>query len=214
MINQSHSRVEPPAQFYSPAHVERADAAANRERIMSAAEGLFAEHGVAAVNMEMIAAAAGVGKGTLYRRFANKGTLCLALLGCQLDGLQGQVTATLQSMAAANQPVLEQLHWLLRQLLTFHVAHLPLLCEAITEGRGEDTVDPLTAWQHGVVSKLLEAAQARGELTTRIRAPLLADLLLAPLRPPLLRLYLNVRHYTVEELALGLQGLVHQLAAE
>ncbi len=59
---------------------ERADAARNRLRVLAAAEGLFAERGVVGVTMDEIAAAAGVGKGTLYRRFVDKGGLAVALL--------------------------------------------------------------------------------------------------------------------------------------
>jgi AcrR family transcriptional regulator len=59
---------------------ERADAARNRLRVLEAAERLFAERGVSCVTMDDIAAAAGVGKGTLYRRFTDKGGLAVALL--------------------------------------------------------------------------------------------------------------------------------------
>jgi AcrR family transcriptional regulator len=59
---------------------ERADAARNRLRVLTAAEQLFAARGVAGVTMDDIAAAAGVGKGTLYRRFGDKGGLAVALL--------------------------------------------------------------------------------------------------------------------------------------
>src|SRR4051794_39789351 len=59
---------------------ERADAARNRERILEAAERLFAEQGVPNVSMDDIAACAKVGKGTLYRRFGDRGGLALALL--------------------------------------------------------------------------------------------------------------------------------------
>jgi AcrR family transcriptional regulator len=59
---------------------ERADAARNRLRILAAASELFAEQGVAHVSMDDIACRAGVGKGTLYRRFGDKAGLALALL--------------------------------------------------------------------------------------------------------------------------------------
>jgi AcrR family transcriptional regulator len=59
---------------------ERADAARNRRRILAAAAALIEEHGVAQVSMEAIAASAGVGKGTLFRRFGDRSGLVMALL--------------------------------------------------------------------------------------------------------------------------------------
>jgi AcrR family transcriptional regulator len=59
---------------------ERVDAARNRLRVLAAAERLFAVRGVGGVTMDDIAAEAGVGKGTLYRRFGDKGGLAVALL--------------------------------------------------------------------------------------------------------------------------------------
>ncbi len=59
---------------------ERADAARNRVAILCAAERLVAEHGAAAVSMDAVACAAGVGKGTLFRRFGDRPGLLRALL--------------------------------------------------------------------------------------------------------------------------------------
>ncbi|MGW5743609.1 TetR/AcrR family transcriptional regulator [Amycolatopsis sp. NPDC003861] len=70
---------------------ERADAARNRIRVLEAAEKLFAERGVDAVTMDDIAGAAGVGKGTLYRRFGDKGGLAMALLDERERELQERI---------------------------------------------------------------------------------------------------------------------------
>jgi AcrR family transcriptional regulator len=59
---------------------ERGDAAANRKRILVAARALFAERGVDRTSMDAVAAAAGVGKGTLFRRFGDRAGLIDALL--------------------------------------------------------------------------------------------------------------------------------------
>jgi len=59
---------------------ERADAARNRRRILAAAAALIEEHGVEHVSMDAIAAQAGVGKGTLFRRFGDRSGLVMALL--------------------------------------------------------------------------------------------------------------------------------------
>lgn len=58
----------------------RADAARNRALILSTAERLFRERGVENVSMDAIACAAGVGKGTLFRRFGDRASLVRALL--------------------------------------------------------------------------------------------------------------------------------------
>jgi AcrR family transcriptional regulator len=57
----------------------RADAQRNLERIVTSARTLFAERGAQA-QMEDIAAHAGVGIGTLYRRFPTKESLMTALV--------------------------------------------------------------------------------------------------------------------------------------
>jgi AcrR family transcriptional regulator len=59
---------------------ERADAARNRAAVLDAAERLFREHGVDGVSMDAVAAAAHVGKGTLFRRFGDRAGLAVALL--------------------------------------------------------------------------------------------------------------------------------------
>jgi AcrR family transcriptional regulator len=70
---------------------ERADAARNRSRILAAAETLFGERGVAGVSMDDVAAAAGVGKGTLYRRFGDRSGLGVAVLDSRERHLQDAI---------------------------------------------------------------------------------------------------------------------------
>lgn len=57
----------------------RRDAAINRERVVSAAEEVFAEYGPAAT-LDDVARAAEVGPATLYRRFVNKDALVQEVL--------------------------------------------------------------------------------------------------------------------------------------
>ncbi|MFF7753978.1 TetR/AcrR family transcriptional regulator [Streptomyces sp. NPDC007971] len=66
----------------------RADAARNRARLLEAAARLIAEHGVAGVTMEAVAAAAQVGKGTVFRRFGDRTGLLMALLDHSARQLQ------------------------------------------------------------------------------------------------------------------------------
>ena len=65
----------------------RADAARNRERILAAARKLMAEHG-AGTEMVDIAREAGVGVGTLYRRFPDKEALITELVREKFIGLR------------------------------------------------------------------------------------------------------------------------------
>ncbi len=62
-----------------PPH-ERGDAARNRALLLQAARSLVAERGAEAVTMDDVAAAAGVGKGTLFRRFGSRAGLMMVLL--------------------------------------------------------------------------------------------------------------------------------------
>jgi len=62
------------------APTERRDAVRNRNAILCTARRLFAEQGVDRVSMDAIAAAAGVGKGTLFRRFGDRASLVRSLL--------------------------------------------------------------------------------------------------------------------------------------
>lgn len=67
---------------------ERADAAANRLRILEAADRVLAEHGADATTIDAVAAAAGVGKGTIFRRFGDRSGLFQALLDEHLRTFQ------------------------------------------------------------------------------------------------------------------------------
>jgi AcrR family transcriptional regulator len=58
---------------------ERADARANRARLVEAARAVFGERGLAA-EMKEIAERAGVGVGTIYRNFPSKEDLVLAIM--------------------------------------------------------------------------------------------------------------------------------------
>ena len=59
---------------------ERADAARNRHAVLAAALRMVDQCGVDAVSMDAVAAEAGVGKGTLFRRFGSREGLMAAVL--------------------------------------------------------------------------------------------------------------------------------------
>ncbi|MFD8597089.1 TetR/AcrR family transcriptional regulator [Kitasatospora sp. NPDC059646] len=85
----ARAEAAPPLELLrTPPPKERADAARNRAAVLAAAGRLFAEHGVDAVSMDQVATAAGVGKGTLFRRFGDKSGLAVALLDARERELQ------------------------------------------------------------------------------------------------------------------------------
>ncbi|WP_336084036.1 TetR/AcrR family transcriptional regulator [Nocardia sp. SSK8] len=71
---------------------ERADAARNRRAILDATAALLAEHGAAGVTMERVAAAAGVGKGTIFHRFGSRSGLLYELVAEGAIALMAAVT--------------------------------------------------------------------------------------------------------------------------
>ena len=72
---------------------ERADAARNRRAILAATEGLLATHRPRDISMEQVAAAAGVGKGTVFHRFGSRMGLMYALMVQRAQALEEAVTA-------------------------------------------------------------------------------------------------------------------------
>ncbi|MET9293313.1 TetR/AcrR family transcriptional regulator [Streptomyces sp. NPDC003077] len=71
---------------------ERSDAARNRRAILRATETLLAEHPPEQVSMERIAAAAGVGKGTVFHRFGSRAGLMRELMLERAHALREAVT--------------------------------------------------------------------------------------------------------------------------
>jgi AcrR family transcriptional regulator len=67
---------------------ERADAAANRVRILDAAVRVLAERGAEGTSIDAVACQAGVGKGTIFRRFGDRSGLFQALLDEHLRTFQ------------------------------------------------------------------------------------------------------------------------------
>lgn len=71
---------------------ERADAARNRAAVLRATERLLAEGDGAPVSLDRVAALAGVGKGTVFRRFGSRAGLLQALLEERSRELRDAVT--------------------------------------------------------------------------------------------------------------------------
>lgn len=185
---------------------ERRDALANRQQILAAARRLFAERGVAAVTMQQIAQAAGVGQGTLYRRYASKGQLCAALLGEQVFSLQQEVSGWRNEAA----PAFAILDRLLLRLADFNEANGPLLA-AMTEGANEAAGgyyhSPMYDWLHKVVAGLLAHAVAVGECAS-LDPEATADVLLATLLIDLYRFQRSERGFSQQRIVAASQRLL------
>jgi AcrR family transcriptional regulator len=191
---------------------ERRDAVENRARIREVAERLFAERGVANVNMAEVAEAAGVGKGTLYRHFANKSELCLSLMDEQLQEFQNTMLLRLRQMTNAGAPKLEQLAMFLDALVHFTDIHNPLLCEVQREGLlSEGGSRRPHFWQYWTVNGLLQAAVQSGELSSDLDLDFTADVLLAPLTASFFNFQRQGRGFSPERISAGLRALLTAL---
>src|SRR5215469_579598 len=70
---------------------ERADAARNRRLLLAAAREMLAEDGADKLTMDGLAERAGLGKGTVFRRFGSRAGIFRALLDAEEHAFQEQV---------------------------------------------------------------------------------------------------------------------------
>jgi AcrR family transcriptional regulator len=171
---------------------ERADAARNRVRVLTAAERLFSLHGVAAVTMDDVAAAAGVGKGTLYRRFGDKGGLAVALLDDRERALQQQIL-TGEPPLGPGAPPATRLAAFVEAYLQLVAAQLDLVLMSETSAPGARLRTGAHAFWRAHCRYLLHAAAAPDPA-------LRTDLLLAALTAEQVRHWLHDERRTLEDL--------------
>jgi len=142
----------------------RRDAERNRQRILAAAAAVFTERGLDA-SLDEVARAAGVGVGTVYRRFPDKESLIRELFRERIDAL---VTVAEQACAAADpwQGLASYLEFAaaamaddlaLRQLMMFGTYDREQVCYA------RDRMRP-------VITRLVRRAQASGDLRADFEA--------------------------------------------
>lgn len=148
----------------------RADAARNQRKVLAAAERLFATRGASTVTMEDIAKEAGVGRGTLYRRFPDRASIAVALLDEHERALQEQLLAGPPPLGPGAPPVerLTAFYNAMLELLDKHV-HLVLGTEV---GASRFATGAYGFWRAHVRS-LLDVPDPDA----------LVDVLLAPLAP-------------------------------
>jgi AcrR family transcriptional regulator len=189
---------------------ERRDALEHRERLVAVAQRLFAERGVESVSMYEVARQAGVGQGTLYRHFAHKGELVLAVLDGFVRGLQAEITAELDG-TLAGEPALVQLEHFLGKLLAFIDEHSAALAAISDEATGLHRAalyrNPVYAWMHAVVVSLLQRAVTAGEAQVDSDS-WTADALLACVDVDLYLFQQSDRGFTRDEVRAGLRRLI------
>jgi AcrR family transcriptional regulator len=185
---------------------ERADAARNRERILEAAGRLFAERGVSCTSMDDIAAAAGVGKGTIFRRFGDRSTLALALLDKDEQALQEGFLRGPAPLGPGAPPR--------ERLIAFGEAMFDnlerngeVLFDAETSGGGSymRSAPRAVHWLH--VRTLVHEARPACD------PDFLADVLLAPLTPHVFAHQRRSREMSLDQLKAGYADLVTRLLA-
>jgi AcrR family transcriptional regulator len=172
----------------------RADAARNRERILAAAGEVFAARGLDA-SLDEIATHAGLGVGTVYRRFANREELVEALFRQRLDQV-----AQLASDALAEPDSWAALTRLFEALAAMIAADQgmfeALICRPDTGGRAavRERMQP-------ILGEIFSRAQADGHLRADVVPtdfPMLLRMLAAvaeftrEVRPELWRRYLAI----------------------
>ena len=151
----------------------RADAARNQAKVLAAAEELFAARGADDVTMDDIAKAAGVGRGTLYRRFPDRASIAVALLDSHERELQERLLSGPPPLGPGAPPAerLAAFYDAMLSLLDKHV-HLVLGTEV---GASRFATGAYGFWRAHVRSLLVDVPDPDATV----------DVLLAPLAPDL-----------------------------
>ena len=197
----SEPTVHPLLPLVDTPRTERSDAARNRVALLRAAEELVAHCGAHAVTVDAVAAAAGVGKGTVFRRFQSKEGLMAALLDHSETEWQAQVLSgppPLGPGAAA----WERLMAFGRSRLETTIKHADLIRAAGRAGSRSFAAYSFAAMH---VRYLLAELEVTGDL------PILATGLLAPLEMPILDQQVQIEGFPVERVYAGWVDLARRI---
>lgn len=148
-------------------HQERGDAARNRALLLQAARNLVAERGADAVTMDDVAAAAGVGKGTLFRRFGSRAGLMMVLLD-EDERASQQAFLFGPPPLGPDAPPLDRLVAFGRERIRFVHAHHELLSAANRDPQNRYNAPATVLRTH--VRVLLQAAHTSGDLDAQTDA--------------------------------------------
>jgi AcrR family transcriptional regulator len=168
----------------------RSDAARNRELILATAAEVFAEHGLEA-GYDEIARRAGIGVGTVYRRFPERSELVQALFESRIEEM-----VAIGEEAASMPDAWTGLTWFFEKSVEKQVADRGLkevMVQTLNEGGqmtvGRERIGP-------IVENLMERAQADGALRRDVEVTdlgmqlMLIGSLSTPEQPDLWRRYL------------------------
>jgi AcrR family transcriptional regulator len=184
---------------------ERGDAARNRALLLEAARRLIAERGPDAVTTDDIAAAAGVGKGTLFRRFGSRAGLMLVLLDEDEKAEQHAMMFGPPPLGPGAPP-LERLLAYGADRLTFVHTHHALLSDANRDPQMR-FIAP-TMFHHRHIRVLLEGAGTTGDLDAQAFA------LLALLDADYVQFQMTERGQTLEQLGDAWESVARKLCAK
>jgi len=167
---------------------ERADAARNREALLVAARELVEACGTDALTMEGVAARAGVGKGTVFRRFGSREGLMGALLDFSESAWQASIISGPPPLGPGADP------W--DRLVAFGRSRLEatLVSADLIRAAGAAGARSYAAYSFAVMHVRL----LLGELGTTGDLPLLATSLLAPFEAPILEQQIRVEGLDVD----------------
>ncbi|MGS2805826.1 TetR/AcrR family transcriptional regulator [Nocardia sp. MW-W600-9] len=183
--------------------IERADAARNRALLLDAAQQLVREHGVAGLTMDAVAKRAGVGKGTVFRRFGNRTGLMLALLDHSEQKFQAAFMFGPPPLGPAASPVERLIAFGRTRLLDIEVEGD---LHQAAEEKGRFGGAPY-ALHHAHVVLLLRAAGVGGELH------LIADSLLSTLSAALVIHQIDILGYTRAQIGDNWEWLVRRVVS-
>ncbi|MFE3454019.1 TetR/AcrR family transcriptional regulator [Nonomuraea sp. NPDC059194] len=183
---------------------ERVDAARNRAKILAAAADIVAIQGVEGLSMAEVAAAAGVGVGTLYRRFGDRSGLAYALIDSREREFQAAFIEGPPPLGpGAGAP--ERIRAFLHGLTDRTVEQLDLLLMA-------ETASPFARYGGAYDAYHAHLSMLIGQVRPEADGYVLADALLAPLAAPLLAHRLRACGVTAERVKAGLDDLVAAFA--
>ena len=189
-----------------PQAPERADAARNRQKILDAARRLVEQHGMENVSMDMLAEAACVGKGTIFRRFGDRAGVAHALLDEHERALQEGFIRGEPPLGPGAPPV-ERLRAFGHAVIALLEEHGELIAAAESGSPGARFRSPVFRAHRAHVTSLLT------EFDPRLDAEYHADSLLAVLAADQYHHLRKEREMPVERIRAGWDSVVAAVEA-